>query len=63
MTRQEAQSIAQGVRDHLPMGARQRLKAIDVCPKLHSGMLTIRVYMTNQTAEEPEAFIFKAEEI
>ncbi len=63
MTRQEAQEIAQGVRDKLPMGMRQRLKAVDVVPKLHSGMLTIRVYMTNQTAEEPDAFIFKAEEI
>ncbi len=63
MTRQEAQGIAQGVRDHLPMNMRQRLKSIDVCPKLHSGMLTIRVYMVNQTAEEPEAFIFKSEEI
>ncbi len=63
MTRQEAQEIAQGVRDKLPFSARQRLKAIDVVPKLHSGMLTIRVYMTNVTAEEPEAFVFKAEEI
>ncbi len=63
MTRQEAHQIAQGIRDHLPMSQRQRLKAIDVIPKLHDGMLTIRVYMTNKTADEPEAHIFRAEEI
>lgn len=63
MTRDEAHYLAQGIRDHLPMSKRQRLKSIDVCPKLHDGMLTIRVYMTNKTAEEPEAHIFKAEEI
>lgn len=63
MTRDEAQYIAQGVRDHLPVAMRQRLKAMDVCPKLHNGMLTIRVYCVNMTAEEPEAYIFKNEEI
>ena len=63
MTRDEAHYLAQGVRDHMPVPARQRLKSIDVCPKLHDGMLTIRIYMVNKTAEEPEAFIFKSEEI
>jgi hypothetical protein len=45
------------------MEQRARLKAIDVVPKLHDGMLTIRVYMTTKTADEPTAHIFKAEEI
>jgi stage III sporulation protein SpoIIIAA len=63
MTRDEAQQIAAGVRDHLSMGVRQRLKAIDVCPKLHQGMLTIRVYAHNQTAEDPPPFVFLAEEL
>ena len=63
MTSREAHYIAQGLRDHLPTEMRQRLKSIDVCPKLHGGMLTIRVYMVNKTAEEPEAFIFPSEEI
>lgn len=63
MTRHEAQRIAGNVRDALSMEQRARLKAIDVVPKLHDGMLTIRVYMTTKTADEPTAHIFKAEEI
>lgn len=47
----------------MPMEMRQRLKSIDVLPKLHSGMLTIRVYCVNKTAEEPESYIFKNEEL
>lgn len=63
MTRTEAQQIAAAVRDNLPPSSRQRLKAIDVIPKLHDGMLTIRVYMVNKTADEPDVHIFKREEI
>lgn len=63
MTREQAQVIAEAVVDALPPGDADRLKALDVCPKLHQGMLTIRVYFTNKTAEDPEPYIFKAEEI
>ncbi len=63
MTRKEAHRIASGIRDALSMDQLARLKAIDVCPKLHDGMMTIRVYMTHRTAEEPEAHIFRSEEI
>lgn len=63
MLKEQAHEIARGVRDCLPMQMRQRLKAIDVCPKLHNGMLTIRVYMVNVTADEPAAFTFLPEEI
>lgn len=45
------------------MAIRQRLKAIDVCPRLHQGMLTIRVYAVAQTAEDPPPFVFKSEEL
>jgi len=63
MNRDQAELIARVVKMALASEARHRLKSIDVCPKLHEGMLTIRVYMVNKTAEEPEAHIFKAEEI
>ena len=63
MTREEAHELAGRVRDGLPGSMRQRLKAIHVAPKLHQGMLTIRVYAISQTAEEPEAFIFAAQEL
>ena len=63
MTRDEALELAGKVRDGLPWAMRQRLKAIHVAPKLHQGMLTIRVYAINQTAEEPESFVFAAEDL
>lgn len=63
MTRNEAQQIAQGVRDHLPMAMRQRLKSIHIMPKLHNGFLTIRVHCVPVTAEDPEPYIFVVEEI
>jgi hypothetical protein len=47
----------------MPHDMAWRVKSIDVCPKLHQGMLTIRVYMKNVTAEDPEPFIFPVEEI
>jgi hypothetical protein len=63
MTQPEAHLLACKVRDGLPMPLRQRLKAIDVCPRLHQGMLTIRVYAVAQTAEDPPPFVFTAEEL
>jgi hypothetical protein len=36
---------------------------MDVIPRLHKGMLTIRVYFKNSTAPDPEPYIFTAEEI
>ena len=63
MTKAEARELAGKVRDGLPVAMRQRLKAVHVAPKLHQGMLTIRVYAISQTAEEPEAFIFAAQEL
>ena len=63
MTRDEAHDLAWAVRMGLPTQARVRLKAIHVMPKLHEGFLTIRVFMVNQTADDPEPFVFVAEEI
>lgn len=63
MTTQEARELAAAVRDRLPMAMRQRVKAIHVIPRLHQGMLTIRVFAVNRTAEDPEPFIFGAEEL
>ena len=62
MTRDEAQWLAAFVRSGLPKSVEQRLKAIHVAPKLHQGMLTIRVFCVNQTAEDPEPFVFSADE-
>lgn len=63
MNRVEATRVAAAVKAAIPDGMRSRLKAIDVVPKLHSGMCTIRLYMYNQVAEEPEAFNFASKEI
>ena len=63
MTRDEAKQLAGFVRSGLPKSMEQRLKAIHVAPKLHQGMLTIRVFMVSQAAEEPEFFVFAADEI
>ena len=63
MTRHEAHELASGVRDHLPMFMRQRLKAIHIMPRLHNGHLTIRVFMINQSAEDQPEFIFMSEEL
>ena len=63
MTQQEARNLAMGVRDTLPMGLRQRLKAIHVMPRVHNGHLTVRVFMVNQSVEDPPEFIFTPEEL
>ena len=63
MNREDAGRIANAVANALTDFQQRRLKAIHVHPRLHDGMLTIRVHMTNQAAEEPELFIFPAEEL
>ena len=63
MTREEAQTLAAGICNRLPYAMRQRLKSIHVMPHLHNGHLTIRVFMYNVTAEDPDPFIFGASEI
>lgn len=59
----EAHQLAQKVRDGLPWRMRQSLKSIHVMPKLHSGHLTIRVFLVPQIAEDPEPWIFSADEL
>jgi len=63
LTREEARELAGKIRDGLPVRLRQQLKAIHVMEKLHNGHMTIRVHMTPQTADDPEAWIFAAHEI
>ena len=63
MNRDEALELAGKVRDGLPAAMRQRLKAIWIMPKLHSGHLTIRVHATPQIAEDPEPFVFTVDEL
>ena len=63
MTPREGKRLAVWVRDGLPYRMKQRLKAIHVMPKLHDGHLTVRVFMVPQTAEDPEAMIFSADEL
>lgn len=63
MTRGEAHELAHMVRAGLPSNMRANLKSIWVMPHLHNGHLTIRVFMTAQTAEDPEPFVFLAEEL
>ena len=63
MTREEGRELAGRVRDALPWATRQRLKAIHVAPHLHQGMLTIRVFTVNETAPDPDPFVFLTEEL
>ena len=63
MTRTDARNIARAIALNLSPDQISRLKAIEVNPKLHDSMLTIRVYMRNRTADEPVPHIFNAEEI
>ena len=63
MTKHEAQELAGKVRDGLPMRLRQQLKAVWVHPHLHNGHLTVRVFMVPVTAEDPEPFVFVANEL
>lgn len=63
MTYEEARRIAQAVFQSLTFAECSRLKSVDVIPRLHRGMLTIRIYFVNQVADDPEPFIFKKEEL
>lgn len=63
MTKEEAQQLAQAVRNGLPWRMRQKLKAIHIMPKLHEGHLTFRVFCHPSIAEDPDPYIFAAEEI
>ncbi len=63
LSEQEAKCLASRVRDALPMRLRQKLKSIWVMPHLHSGHTTIRVFAVPSIAEDPETFVFKAEEL
>ena len=63
MTKDEARELAGKVRDGLPWAMRQRLKAIHVFPRLHSGHLTIRVFMVPQAAEEPDPYVFSVDDL
>jgi len=63
VTRNEALKIAIGVCGGLPDSMYRRLKAIHIAPKLHQGMLTIRVFSVNETAPDQEPFIFTTDEL
>lgn len=63
MTRSEAYVLAHTLANSMPSRDRRRLKSIDVLPRLHKGMLTIRCYFINEAAEEPESYIFNAEDL
>ena len=63
MTREDAWTLAHFITLAMPEEDVARLKAMDVIPRLHKGMLTIRVYFKNSTAPDPEPYIFTAEEI
>ena len=63
LSKVEAKCLAWGVINNLPIRMRQQFKAIHVVPRLNSGMLTIRVHMIPQSAEEPESFIFTLEDL
>jgi len=62
-TREQAREVAKAIVAKLTADDRRRFKAIDVLPRLHAGMLTIRLYFVNQQAGEPESFLFPREEI
>ena len=63
LTERSARRLAIWVRDGLTPTMRQNLKAIHIAPRLHNGHLTIRVFMVPQIAEDPEPFIFGAENL
>lgn len=63
VTRDEGLRLARLVQIGLTAGMRGRLKSIHVMPHLHSGHLTVRVFMHPKTAEDPEAMIFARAEL
>lgn len=63
MTRDEAKWLASFVRAGLPKSMETRLKAIHIAPHLHEGHTTIRVFTVPKTADDPEPFVFAADEL
>lgn len=63
VTNNEAKVIANAVRAALPDSQRRRLKAIHLQTRLHDAMITIRVFMYNVTAPDPEAYVFGVDEL
>ena len=63
MTKGEAWELACKVRDALSPETQQRLKAVHIVPRLHQGMLTLRIFTVNRTAPDPDPFIFTADEL
>jgi len=63
MNRDQARRIGKAILAAMPHDMAWRVKAMDVAPKLHQGMMTIRIYMKNVSAPEPEVYIFKEEEL
>jgi hypothetical protein len=63
VTREQAKQVAQAILNELTLDQRRRFKAVDILPRLHSGMLTIRLYFINKAAEEPESYQFPREEL
>ena len=63
MTEQEARNLAIASINSLPIDDLSRLKSVHVAPKLHQGMLVVRMFFVNKTAEDPEPFIFLPEEL
>lgn len=60
LSKVEARVIACKVRDALPMQMRQRLKGIEVVPRLNEERLTIRVFFIPISAPDPETHNFEA---
>ena len=63
MTKDDARVLAGKVRDGLPWVLRQRLKAIHVNPHAHEGHTTVRIFTVPQAIEDPDSFIFTADEL
>jgi len=63
MTAFEARAIASALKHVLLPSVGKRMKAIHVIPRLHEGVLTIRVFSVPHTAEEPASYMYNAEEI
>ena len=62
-TKSYARDIATVIREALTDDQRRRLKSIHIHTRIHDGMMTIRVFMKNSTADDPEPYIFHAEDL
>jgi len=63
MTKTEAERIARAIKHELPTDQQMRLKAIHIVTRLHDAMTTIRLYFINRAADEPDPFVFNADEL